>query len=247
LPLNKPVKLNELTRAIARLLPPPRAGVPGPASLSTVSANHSEPVVYVVDDDDDVRASIRGMLEEHGRRVEDYPTSEAFLAAYRPGRDGCLVVDAYLPAMDGLELLRRLRDAGHRLPAIMITGNSDVPIAVRAMQAGAADFIEKPFGGDKLLASIDRAIEQSQNAGKLSAWRESAADQLKELTPRQRQILDQVLAGKPSKNIAVELSISQRTVENHRAAIMKKTGTRSLPELARLALAAGWKDDEPPG
>jgi two-component system CheB/CheR fusion protein len=115
------------------------------------------------------------------------------------------------------------------------------------MQAGATDFIEKPFGGDKLLASVDRAIEHSRSAGKLSAWHEIAVSQLKELTPRQRQILDQVLAGKPSKNIAAELDISQRTVENHRAAIMKKTGTRSLPELARLALAAGWKDDEPPG
>ncbi len=247
-PLSKPVKLRELMRAIARLLPLSPAELQGPPAASATSAGYpAPPTVYVVDDDDDVRASIRGTLEAYGRTVEDYPTCEAFLAAYRPGRDGCLVVDAYLPGMDGLELLRRLRDAGHRLPAIMITGNSDVAIAVRAMQAGATDFIEKPIGGDKLLASIDRAIEQTQNAGKLSAWRESAAHQLTELTLRQRQILDQVLAGKPSKNIAVELGISQRTVENHRAAIMKKTGTRSLPELARLALAATWKDDELPG
>jgi two-component system, chemotaxis family, CheB/CheR fusion protein len=242
-PLTKPVKLKELTRAIRQLLPTVE---PVASSHPARAVSHSEPpIIYIVDDDDRVRASIRGILEEQGRIVEDYPTGEAFLAAYHPGRNGCLVVDAYLPGMDGLELLRRVHDAGHRLPAIMITGNSDVTVAVQAMQAGAVDFIEKPFGPDKLQASIDRAIEQSQNAGKLTAWRESAADQLTELTPRQRQILERVLAGKPSKNIAVELGISQRTVENHRAAIMKKTGTRSLPELARLALAADWNHDEP--
>jgi two-component system, chemotaxis family, CheB/CheR fusion protein len=242
-PLTKPVKLKELTRAIRQLLPTVE---PVASSHPARAVSHSEPpIIYIVDDDDRVRASIRGILEEQGRIVEDYPTGEAFLAAYHPGRNGCLVVDAYLPGMDGLELLRRVHDAGHRLPAIMITGNSDVTVAVQAMQAGAVDFIEKPFGPDKLQASIDRAIEQSQNAGKLTAWRDSAADQLTELTPRQRQILERVLAGKPSKNIAVELGISQRTVENHRAAIMKKTGTRSLPELARLALAADWNHDEP--
>ncbi len=245
--LNKPVKLKELTQAIQDLLPRTRAAARRRSShVRAAESLPLPPVVYVVDDDDEVRASIRGTLEEAGRIVEDYPTSEAFLEAFSPARGGCLVVDAYLPGMDGVELLRRLREAGHHLPTIVVTGSSDVPVAVRAMQAGAADFIEKPIGGDELLASIDRAIEQSRRAGKLSAWRESAAGHLTELTPRQHQILERVLAGKPNKNIAVELGISQRTVENHRAAIMKKTGTRSLPELARLALAAGWKDDVPP-
>ena len=173
--------------------------------------------------------------------VEDYDSCEAFLDAYRPGREACLLVDAYLPGMTGLELLQRLNDAGHRLPAIMITGSSDVPMAVQAMKAGASDFIEKPIGRDELLASVERALEQSRDTGKLTAWRDDAAHRVASLTPRQHEIMDLVLAGHPSKNIAADLGISQRTVENHRASIMEKTGSKSLPALARLALAAAWK------
>jgi two-component system CheB/CheR fusion protein len=146
--------------------------------------------------------------------------------------------------MSGFELLQRLRDAGHRLPAIMITGNSDVKMAVQAMKAGAMDFIEKPVGTAELLASIERAFELSRDATKLSAWRDDAAGHLAGLTPRQRQIMDMVLAGHPSKNIAADLGISQRTVESHRASIMKRTGSRSLPALARLALVAASVDSE---
>jgi two-component system CheB/CheR fusion protein len=148
--------------------------------------------------------------------------------------------------MNGLELLRRLRDADRRLPAIMITGNSDVPMAVQAMKAGASDFIEKPIGRSELLASIERSLEQARDTSKLSAWHEDAANHVAGLTSRQRQIMELVLAGQPSKNIAADLGISQRTVENHRASIMKKTGSASLPALARLALAAAWEGaDEP--
>ena len=196
------------------------------------------PVISVVDDDSHLCEGIRNVLEEDGRTVEDYATCEAFLEAYRPGREGCLLIDAYLPGMSGLELLRRLHDAGDRLPAIMITGNSDVPMAVQAMKAGASDFIEKPVSHSDLLASVERALEQSRDATKRSAWREDAANRVAGLTPRQRQIMELVLAGHPSKNIAADLGISQRTVESHRASIMKKTGAKSLPELARLALAA---------
>jgi len=142
--------------------------------------------------------------------------------------------------MNGLELLQRLSDAGHRLPAIMITGNSDVPMAVQAMKAGALDFIEKPIGRSELLAGVERALEQSRDSNKLSAWRETAANHIARLTPRQRQIMERILAGHPSKNIAKDLGISQRTVESHRASIMKKTGSKSLPALARFALAAAW-------
>jgi two-component system CheB/CheR fusion protein len=167
-----------------------------------------------------------------------------FLEAYRPGREGCLLIDAYLPGMNGLELLQRLGDAGHRLPAIMITGNSDVPMAVRAMKAGASDFIEKPVGRSELLASVERALELSRDSSKLFAWREAAAHHVAGLTARERQIMELVLAGQPSKNIAADLRISQRTVENHRASIMKKTGSKSLPALARLALAATWNEND---
>jgi two-component system CheB/CheR fusion protein len=140
--------------------------------------------------------------------------------------------------MGGLDLLRRLRATGDPLPAIMITGSSDVHMAVAAMKAGAADFIEKPITAVELLAGIDRALERSHDASKLLAWQASAARHIAGLTPRQHQIMDLVLAGHPSKNIAADLGISQRTVENHRASIMKTTGTKSLPALARLALAA---------
>ena len=185
-----------------------------------------------------IRELIRSALEEEGWAVEDYADCEAFLEAYRPGREGCLLVDAYLPGMSGLELLQRLNDAGDQLPSIMITGNSDVHMAVQAMKAGASDFIEKPIGHGELLASIERAVEHSRDTTKLSAWRQEATNHIAGLTPRQRQIMDLVLAGQPSKNIAADLGISQRTVENHRAEIMKRTGSKSLPALARLALAA---------
>jgi two-component system CheB/CheR fusion protein len=140
--------------------------------------------------------------------------------------------------MKGVDLLKLLHDRGDRLPAIMITGNSDVRVAVQAMKEGASDFIEKPIGTPELLESVGRAFEQSLNSQKLSAWREDAANHISGLTPRQHQIMDLVLAGCPSKIIAADLGISQRTVENHRALIMKKTGSKSLPALTRLALAA---------
>jgi two-component system CheB/CheR fusion protein len=200
----------------------------------------------VVDDDDQIRETVREVLEDDGRLVEDYATCEAFLAAYRPGREACLVIDAYLPGMNGLQLLQRLREAGHDLPAIMITGNSDVPMAVEAMKAGASDFIEKPITRDDLLDCVALALEHARDSSKLSARQEDAAQHVAGLTSRQRQIMDLVLAGHPSKNIAADLRISQRTVENHRASIMKKMGTRSLPALARLALAAAGNGTDAP-
>ena len=241
--LNKPVKLEELTEAIQRLLPP---GPAGPEHRDA-GVGATAPVIFVVDDDPHVRNSIRAVLEDDGRLVEDYPTCEAFLEAYRPRGGACLLIDAYLPGMTGLELLKRLAGADHQLPAIMITGNSDVSMAVQAMKAGASDFIEKPITATELLASIDLALERARDSYKLDAWKDSATTHLAGLTPRQHQIMELVLAGHPSKNIAADLGISQRTVENHRAAIMKKSGSKSLPALARLALAAAWSDaDKPP-
>ena len=192
----------------------------------------------MVDDDSGVREAMRELLRGDGRTVEIFASAEAFLDAYRPGGEGCLLVDARMPGMGGLELLQRLKNDGSRLPAIMITGDGDVPMAVQAMRAGAADFIEKPIRREELLASIERALEQTRDSAKLSVWREAAAARIAGLTTRQRQIMDLVLAGHPSKNIAADLGISQRTVENHRAAVMKKTGSNSLSALIRLALAA---------
>jgi two-component system, chemotaxis family, CheB/CheR fusion protein len=236
--LNKPVKAKELMDLIRRCLaqPPPAAKAstrqPAPAGRTRL------PTVFVVDDDRAVREAMRDLLQQDGRTVELYASSEAFLEAYHPGREGCLLVDARMPGMGGLQLLRRLKSEGTRLAAIMITGQGDVPMAVEAMQAGAADFIEKPIGRGELFASIERALESTGNSAKLSALREAAATRLAGLTARQRQIMELVLAGHPSKNIAADLRISQRTVENHRAAVMKKTGSHSLSALIRLVLAA---------
>jgi two-component system CheB/CheR fusion protein len=243
---NKPVKLRELTQAIEKLLAKPPAVPVTPAIHPVevpIASDHAK--IFVVDDDDHIREAIRAVLEDDGRVVETYASCEAFLDAFRPGHSACLLIDAYLPGMSGLELLRKLRDNGHRLPSIMITGNSDVSMAVEAMKAGALDFIEKPIGREELIASIERALELTQDSNKLQEWRESAATHLAGLTSRQREVMDRVLAGEPSKNIAADLGISQRTVENHRASIMKRTGSKSLPALARLALvAAGGAEPE---
>jgi len=248
LKLNKPVTAEELTRTISRLLARTPVRAPAPAAERSREASRvpagapagtpERPVIFIVDDDRSVREALRSVLEDDGRWVEDYGSCEDFLAAAHPSRSGCLLIDAYLPGMSGLELLHKLKQSGDRLPAIMITGKADVPMAVQAMKAGAWDFIEKPVGPDDLLATIHAALDQGQDASKRQAWHDSAAHQLADLTPRQRQIMDMVLAGHPSKNIAADLGISQRTVENHRAAIMKKTGSKSLPALARLAIAA---------
>jgi len=247
--LNKPVRLKELTHAIQCLLPAASRSATHfpPGRHAAEEHNNHGQVIFVIDDDNHIREGIRRMLEADGRIVEEFATCEAFLEAYHPGREACLLVDAYLPGMSGLELLHHLSHSSHRLPAIMITGNGDVPMAVQAMKAGALDFIEKPFHHSDLRASVDRALEQSRDSSKSLAWREAAANHIAALTPRQRQIMDMVLAGNPSKNIAADLGISQRTVETHRASIMKKAGVKSLPALARLALAAAEKvADEPP-
>jgi two-component system CheB/CheR fusion protein len=237
--LYKPVKPKELTglirRCLAEALPQGQASTLQPPEAAR---KQRLPTIFVVDDDSTVREAMRDLLQEDGRMVETYTSSEAFLAAYRPGSEGCLLVDARMPGMGGLALLQRLKGEGSRLASIMITGQGDVSMAVEAMRAGAADFIEKPIRRKELFASIEHALEHIRDSGKLSVRREAAATRLAGLTARQRQIMELVLAGHPSKNIAADLGISQRTVENHRAAVMKKTGSHSLSALIRLALAA---------
>jgi two-component system CheB/CheR fusion protein len=244
--LNKPVKLGELTGAIEKLLtklPNPHVAPPRQAAAALSASGGAR--VIVVDDDDLIREAIRAVLEDDGRVVETYPSCEAFLEGFRSDRPACLLIDAYLPAMSGLELLEKLHIDGHSLPAIMITGKADVPMAVKAMKAGALDFIEKPIGREELITSIERALELSHDSGKLMEWRANAAAHLTGLTPRQQDVMERVLAGHPSKNIAADLGISQRTVENHRASIMKRTGSKSLPALARLAFLASGGEEEP--
>jgi two-component system CheB/CheR fusion protein len=195
------------------------------------------PTIFVVDDDSGVREAMRELLRKEGWAVEVYPSGEAFLEFYRPGRAGCLVVDARMPRMGGMELLERLKEEGGGPPAIMITGHADIRLAVRAMKAGAVSFLEKPVQYDELVATIERALDLTRNSAALAASREAAARRIASLTSREHQVLKLVVEGNPNKQIAYVLGISQRTVETHRATVMKKLGARSLSELVHLTIA----------
>ena len=235
--LNKPIKSQQLLSLIQQLLVEAKKNSPEGAIDVPSSVNPSVvQTVFVVDDDAVVLEAMRDLLQEHGYAVEVFANGEDFLRAKRS--DGCLLIDARLPGITGLELIERLRAEGCTLPTVMITGDGDIALAVEAMKAGASDFIQKPVGHVELLASIARALELELEDGKTSAAREQAISLVAGLTARQRQIMDLVMAGHPSKNIAADLGISQRTVDNHRAAIMRKTGSKSLPALIRIAITA---------
>jgi two-component system CheB/CheR fusion protein len=238
--LNKPIKGEDLTRLVRAQLATPRNKRELPHKTSQDAAGSAElaPTVFLIDDDGPLRETMRELIAQEGRPVEAFASGEAFLEAYRPGRKGCLLVDARLPGLGGIALLQRLKAENHGLPSIVITGHGEISMAVEAMKAGAIDFIEKPVSRDALLAGIDRAIALTQDAMALTSWHEDAALRISGLTPRERQIMDLVIAGKPNKIIASDLGVSQRTVENHRAAVMKKTRSKSLSDLVRLAIAA---------
>jgi two-component system CheB/CheR fusion protein len=229
--LPKPVKPHCLASLIQCLLPAAPSAAPPAAPAGPR-------LVYLVDDDAALCVALRAVLGEAGYTVRDYPSAEAFLAAYQRGGNACLLVDARLPGLSGLELLARLRAGGDSIPSVMITGFTDLATAVLAMRRGAADFVTKPVRLRVLLEVLERAMAHAQDGGKRSAAQAEAAERLKGLTQRQREILDRVLAGEPSKNIAADLGISRRTVEVHRAAIMKQFKVRSLPALVRLVLTA---------
>jgi two-component system CheB/CheR fusion protein len=244
--LNKPAKMKEITYLIRNLLvQSERTSIEDRLDRenapSATCAETDTSIIHVVDDDTMLRDTIRLVLEAAGRRVDDFSSCEAFLEVYVPGRESCLLVDANLPGMKGLDLLKKLRALGDPMPIIMITGSNDVAIAVEAMKAGASDFIEKPFERSEMLDRVTRVLDNARDVNTLTVWKQNASDQIADLTPRQRQIMELVLAGHPSKNIAVDLGISQRTVENHRAEIMKRTESKSIPALARLAMAASRK------
>ncbi|CAK0766251.1 two-component system, sensor histidine kinase [Azospirillaceae bacterium] len=210
------------------------------AQLKTaVSAVQEKTDIFLVDDDDCARTAMVEQLIDHGLKAEAFSSGEAFLNAIGPDRSGCLIVDARMPGMDGLALLERLKIGGYKTSAIMISGYGDISLSVAAMKAGAVDFIEKPIRIEEILESINRVIAGDCHASVKTEWQVGASSALLDaLTPRQRHILDLVLAGRHSKNIAAELGISRRTVENHRAAIMKSLGAKSLPELTRLVLTS---------
>lgn len=235
--MNKPVTPRTLSQAIQSLLATSRSVPVG--SVSGSASGGVPALIYVVDDDRAIRDGVKSILDDEGFSVSCFASAEAFLASYEPDRQASIVIDAGLPGMSGLELLKTLRAGGHHLPALMITGSSDVAMAVEAMKAGATDFLEKPVRPADLIRGVRRALAQSMDIRSRHGWQASAARHLSDLTARQRQIMHMVLAGHPSKNIATDLKISQRTVENHRAAIMAKTGAKSLPALARIVMDAG--------
>jgi two-component system CheB/CheR fusion protein len=235
---NKPVRSEELTHLIQSLLAEPRQ-VPLPLSppQAETKGDTSLPTIFVVDDDEFVREAMRGFLQEEGWLVEAYSSGEAFLDAYRPGREGCLVLDARMPRMSGLELLERLKTQGGGPPAIMVTGHADIRLAVRAMKTGAMAFLEKPVQYDELLVNIERALELARDSTALSSLRDAAARRMATLTSRERQVVEMVVEGNPNKQIAYVLGINQRTVETHRHTAMKKIGARTLSELIHLTIS----------
>jgi len=197
----------------------------------------AEDTIHVVDDDVAIRDSLRILLEASGLAVQTYASATGFLAA-APALAGCVLTDIRMPEIDGLELQRRLSARGFRLPVIIMTGQGDIPLAVRAMQAGAIDFLEKPFEDDRLLGAVRRALEQSQRLQEIEAVAAEAARRLVALTAREREVFDLLVTGLATKAIANELGASPRTIEVHRARVFEKLRARSLPELVRLALAA---------
>ena len=235
--LAKPVKAEALLSAVQSILVQReiRRGVEANAAADSSTAPAT---IFIVDDDAHLRDGLREIIEAEGKTVQDFASCQAFLDKARSRVGDILLLDASLPGMSGIDLIKRLAELERSLPTIVITGEHDVTVAVRVMKAGALDLIEKPIGRDDLLAAIDRALDISREAKDLSAWRNVAAQQIAGLTLRQRQVMTMVLAGEPSKNIAADLGISQRTVENHRASIMLRTGAKSLPALARLAMVA---------
>ena len=199
---------------------------------------NTAPRIAIVDDDRDVRESLKVLLEAAGYVVHPYQSAKAVLADEFAAQCGCLIADIRMPEMDGLELQLELVRRGYALPVIVMTGHADVPLAVRAMKAGAADFIEKPYSPDEMLQSVRNALELGKKTlGKL-AEAKRALEALAVLTPREREVFDQIVAGRPNKVAAYELGISPRTVEIHRAHVMSKMNVRSLSDLVRISLAA---------
>jgi len=192
--------------------------------------------VFVVDDDQAVRDSLALLVQSVGIEAETFASARAFLDAYRPDQRGCLITDIHMPGMSGLELQEQLSSDGVRIPVIVLTAHGDVPAAVRALKGGAVDFVEKPFNPQALLDLIQQALARDAEIRELAEHEAHIAKHMARLTPREHEVMTLVVAGKANKVIAIELSISERTVELHRGRIMKKMQVRSLAELMRMVL-----------
>ncbi|WP_089726115.1 response regulator transcription factor [Candidatus Thiosymbion oneisti] len=201
--------------------------------------NGPTPTVFVVDDDQAMRSSLKWLIESIGMQVKTYGSADEFLSSYFPGRAGCLLLDVRMPGMSGLDLQAHLAREDSWLPVIIITGHGDVSMAVKAMKSGAVDFIEKPFHDEALLTSIRNALEFDEKQRALQSRRAEIAVRLAELTPREHEVMEMVTEGRANKEIATVLGVSAKTVEAHRARVMDKMGASSLAELVRMALTAG--------
>lgn len=195
--------------------------------------------VFVVDDDKAVRDSLRWLIESIGVNVETYDSASGFLDQFDPLRPGCLVLDVRMPGMSGLDLHERLKEYDISVPIIYITGHGDVPMAVRAMKNGAVDFVGKPFNDQALLDRVQQALERDTLNRKKHAERKEIEMRWAKLTPREREVMEMVVAGHSNKTIAAQLGVSSKTVEAHRAKFMEKMQANSLPDLMRLTLAFG--------
>jgi len=198
----------------------------------------SESVVHVVDDDEAVRDSIAFLLRSAQLEVEVYESAVAFLGK-AAGAAGCVVTDVRMPEMTGIELVRRLKELGIKLPVIVMTGHGDVPLAVEAMKFGASDFLEKPFDDEVLLSAVRTALSDDAASHEDQALRAAVLQRLESLSARERQVLEGLVAGHPNKTIAFDLGISPRTIEIYRANVMTMMEAASLSELVRMALTAG--------
>ncbi|WP_304166702.1 response regulator FixJ [Phenylobacterium aquaticum] len=196
-------------------------------------------VVHVIDDDEAMRDSLSFLLEASGLAVRTYASAAEFLAIAAEAEPGCVVTDIRMPEMNGLELVAELKARGVTLPIIVITGHGDVPLAVEAMKAGVCDFLEKPFSDDTLLATLRRALDGMVASQRQDSEARRIGEILDQLSPREKDVLRGVVAGKPNKVIAFDLGISPRTVEVYRANVMTKTRANAVSDLVRMAMVAG--------
>ncbi|MBN9544810.1 MAG: response regulator transcription factor FixJ [Alphaproteobacteria bacterium] len=198
----------------------------------------NDAIIHLIDDDEHVRRAVAFLLGTAGFAVKLHESAVSFFTGLDKQHPGCIVSDVRMPGMDGVELLRRLKEKGVDMPMIIMTGHADVALAVAAMKAGAVDFIEKPFDDDVLLNAVRLALSRYANADQSGTEAAQIRARVESLSPRERQVLDGLLAGHPNKTIAYDLSLSPRTVEVHRANLMTKMGAKSLSDLVRMAMLA---------
>lgn len=200
--------------------------------------------IYIVDDDEAVRDSLAALLAANGHRTKTFSSGNEFLGALEPSWRGCIVLDVRMPGLSGPQVQEELAVRKSRLPVIIVTGHGDLPMAVRAMKAGAADFIEKPFEEKVIFESIENALAAAEQIHGEGVAEADLSRRIKQLTPREHEVLVQVAAGHPNKVIAHTLDISSRTVEIHRARVIEKMSARNLSHLVRLTIRAGLLPDE---